>query len=198
MSNPNPGSSGGGIGPALSEHAEAPSDADWDAAVNPANPFDGKGMTPDDAAETAFNDWDAKAHGIAESARKPVGQWLQGHADAAGTTIETGLQSLVNTAAVLRNGNQPEKREMLGHLIDEYNVRGVPGVEEAAPQFDEFGDPVGQHPQQALTEDQAAASSVSQFVADNPICEDPAIAKTMIDVAADMRGKVCGRTYLRC
>ena len=149
-------------------------------------PSDQSGMTTDDAAESAFDDWDRSEHGIAEGERQGMGGWLKSHADYAGTTVREGLESLVTTAAVLRNGDQGAKREMLGFLVDNYDVRGVPGDDAPAPQFDEFGVPVGQNMQPALTEDQAA-STVAQFVAANPVCEDEAIASTMIAVAADMR-----------
>ena len=149
-------------------------------------PSDQRGMTPDDAAASSYDDWDRSQHGIAEGERQDMGGWLKGHADYANTTVREGLESLVTTAAVLRNGAQEQKREMLGFLVDNYDVRGVPGDDVPAPQFDEFGVPVGQNMQPALTEAQAAAT-VSEFVAANPVCEDEAIASTMIAVAADMR-----------
>ena len=150
------------------------------------NQSDESGLTVEDAVASSFDDWDRGENGIAEGEREGMGKWLKGHADHAGTSVSEGLGALVQTAAVLRNSDQQTKREMLGHLADTYDIRPFPSAEEQAPQVDEFGDPVGQHPQPALTEDQAAAT-VSQFVAANPVCEDETIARTMIEVAAEMR-----------
>ena len=150
-------------------------------------PSDATGMTAEDAVSSAYDDWDRSQHGIAEGERQGVGGWLKNHADHAGTTVRAGLENLVQTAAVLRNGDQATKREMLGFLVDNYDVRAVPGDDAPPPQFDEFGDPVGQ-PQQPQTEDQFTAT-VNSFVEANPVCKDEAIAQSMINVAADMKAK---------
>ena len=131
-------------------------------------PSDESGMSVDDAATSAYDDADRAQNGIAEGEREGMGQWLKSHADHAGTTVHEGLQSLVQTAAVIRNGDQATKREMLGFLVDQYGVRGVPGVEEPAPQFDEFGDPVGRAPQQAIASEAAAMEGVHEFIRANP------------------------------
>ena len=150
-------------------------------------PSDESGMSVDDAATSAYDDADRAQNGIAEGEREGMGQWLKSHADHAGTTVHEGLQSLVQTAAVIRNGDQATKREMLGFLVDQYGVRGVPGVEEPAPQFDEFGDPVGRAPQQAIASEAAAMEGVHEFIRANPIVEDPAIHQSMLEVAAEMQ-----------
>ena len=126
MSNPNPGSSAGGIGPGPSA-GEAPSDADWDSTE------DGKGMTAEDAATAAYDGWDEAEHGISEGDRKEMGGYLKFHADAAGTDVKTGLGALVETAAVLRNASQEDKRGMLGHLADTYDIRPMPSAEAPTP-----------------------------------------------------------------
>ena len=114
MSNPNPASEAGGIFPGM---GEAPSDPDWNA------PLDGKGMTPDDAATSAFDDHDRAHHGIAEGEREEIGGFLKGHADAAGTTVRDGLNALISPAVALRHGNMETKRHVVGQIIDDYSVQ---------------------------------------------------------------------------
>ena len=129
------------IGEHVSTASEAASDADWSADK------DGAGMNTEDAVASAYDDWDRGAHGISESERAPMGQWLQGHADHIGLSVEDGLKSVIGPAAVLHNGSQAQKRELLGSMIDEFQIHPEPSAETA--QYDEFGDPVGGAPMQS-------------------------------------------------
>ena len=178
MSNPNPGSSAGGIGPGLGA-GEAPSDVDWNSSE------DGKGMTVDDALTSAYDDDDRSQNGIAEGERETMGKWLKSNADHVGTTVRDGLVNLVDTATVLRNGSQDQKRQMLGHLIDNHNVRPEPTAE-AAPQYDATGDPDMAQPLRPILDQQQANAAVSDFVQSNPVAGDPSIQAAMISVAEDM------------
>lgn len=144
---------------------------------------DSSGQTVDDAVEGAYDSWDAREHGISEGWRKPVGQWLQGHAREAGTTIETGLQSLVQTAGVLRSGDQAAKREMLGFLVDQYGVQDIPMAQD---QPIAYGPPAVGEAGQPVTEAEGMAV-VEQFVAANPAAQDGRIQESMIHVIDDMR-----------
>ena len=101
MSNPNPASDAGGIFPGM---GEAPSDPDWNAKSDPSEPFDGKGMTPGDAATSAYDDHDRHHNGIAESEREGLGKFLKHHADAVGTNVIDGVNSLIDPAVTLRHG----------------------------------------------------------------------------------------------
>ena len=117
-----------------------------------------------DDFEIVYDAIDERDNGIAESDRESAGQWLKSHADDAGTSVRTGLHSLVGTTAVLRGGSQEEKRQMIGHLVDQYNIHERPGAEEPAA-VDEFSDPVGQHSPATVTE---YAASVGEIVGADP------------------------------
>ena len=115
------------------------------------------------------------------------------------------LESLVGTTAVLRGGDQEQKRKMVAHLIDQYDIRDRPSAEEpAVQQYDEFGDPVGQYPQEGVTAYAAEVgqivgadpAAVGQFLAANPIARDPTIQAGMVDVAREMHppGLPAGRS----
>ncbi len=155
---------------------------------------DASGQTVDDAVESAYDTWDEGQHGIAEGDRVPMGQWLQRHARDAGTTVKGGLESLVATTAVLRGGDQEQKRQMIGHLVDQYGIRERPGAENPAPAIDEFGDPAAQYPQESVTPYAASVgeivgadpAAVGQFLAANPIARDPQIQVAMVEVAQEM------------
>ena len=175
MSNPNPGSSGGGIGPALSERAEAPSDPDWNDQSDPMN---GKGMTPDDAAESAFDDWDEQEHGISEAGRRAWGPELQRIAAHEGTNVRDGINTLVHQHISKRYGSQSHRRDAVGAEMDFYEIHPPPETPATPPQVvDEFGDLVGQ-PEAHPFED--------EFLAANPIARDPQVHAGMIRVAEDM------------
>ena len=148
-------------------------------------PSDEHGQSVSDAVEGSYDEWDRSEHGIAEGDRKQLGGWLGEHAAAAGTTIETGLQSLVETASVLRNADQQTKRTMIGHLADTYDVRPYPSAAELAPPLDEFGDPVsGAAP--PIASEARVQSVVDEFVRANPVAADPAIQQAMIDQVESM------------
>ena len=182
MSNPNPGSSAGGIGPHVSERGEAPSDPDWNDQSDPIN---GKGMTPDDAASSAFDDWDTGQHGISEGNRVEIGQHLKYHADSAGVSVVDGLNALIQPAVVLRHGSMQEKRQLLGGVVDDYNVQDVPTVQSQAP---EYGPPAAGADGQPVSEAEAEAT-VAQFISANPIAQDEQIQDFMIHVVGDMRSR---------
>ena len=160
MSNPNPASDAGGIFPGM---GEAPSDPDWNAPYDEKDPIDGKGMTPDDAAASAYDDHDRHHNGIAESEREGFGKFLKQHADAVGTNVIDGVNSLLQPAITLRHGTQEEKRALLGHVVQEYDIRDVPMANEgSAP----------------LTEDQSLAV-VEDFMAARPDAQDPEVQERM-------------------
>ena len=98
-------------------------DAHPEAAHIGESPTDDTGMSVEDAATSAFDDWDRDENGFAEGERIPVGRWMKSHADEAGVTVHEGLESLVETAAALRTGDQEGKRETIGNLIDNYALR---------------------------------------------------------------------------
>ena len=183
MSNPNPGSSAGGIGPHISERGEAPSDPDWNAEYDPKNPTDGKGMSPDDATASAYDDWDEGQHGISEGNRVAIGQHLKYHADAAGVSVVDGLDALIAPAVTLRHGSQQEKRQLLGHVIDDYNVQDVPAVQSQAIDYG------GADGQPGVSEGQAVAAvdaAVAQFISANPAARDEQIQSDMTNIVQDM------------
>lgn len=171
--NPNPGGGAGGIGEHVGDRAGQSDEA---------------GMSVEDAATSAYDDHDRAENGIAEGERAPMGKWLKYNADYVGTTVRDGLESLVGTASALRNGSQQEKRAMLGHLIDEYQVSPEPTTE-AAPPYDETGDADFGQPLTPILDQQQANEAVSDFVAQNPAAGDPAIQQAMILVAEDMQSK---------
>ena len=179
MSNPNPGSSAGGIGPHVSERGEAPSDPDWNDQSDPIN---GKGMTPDDAASSAFDDWDTGQHGIAEGNRVEIGQHLKYHADSAGVSVVDGLDALIEPARILRHGSMQEKRQLVGGVIDDYNVQPVPVVQSEAP---EYGPPAAGADGQPVSEAEAEAT-VAQFISSNPAAQDEQIQSDMTNIVQNM------------
>ena len=65
-----------------------------------------QGMSVSDAATSAFDDADRAHNGIAEGERESVGQYLKYHADAVGTSVISGLNSLIEPAITLRHGRR--------------------------------------------------------------------------------------------
>lgn len=151
-------------------------------------PPDDSGMSVEDAATSAYDDHDRAENGIAEGEREPMEKWLKYNADYAGTTVRDGLVNLVDTASVLRNGSQAEKRAMLGHVIDEHQISPEPTAE-AAPQYVATGDPDMGLPSRPILDPQQANDAVADFVQANPVAGDPAIQQAMIEVAEDMQRK---------
>ena len=149
-------------------------------------PPDESGMSAEDAATSAYDDWDRGQNGIAEGEREPMGKWLKDHADAAGTDVKTGLGALVETAAVLRNGSQEDKRGMLGHLADTYAITPMPSAEAPTQAHDEFGDPVEQAP---FATEAESTEVVRNFIETNPAAGDPQIQDAMLQVAEMMRNQ---------
>ena len=178
MSNPNPGSSAGGIGPGLGA-GEAPSDADWNSSD------DGKGMTLDDATESTYNDWDEQQHGISEASRTVWGPELKKMADHEGTNVRDGVNALVSSHINKRYGAPEIKRQAILTDIDAYQINAVPTVE-AAPQYDATGDADFGQPSQPILDQAQANEAVSDFVQSNPVAGDPSIQAAMISVAEDM------------
>ena len=165
---------GGGIGEHVSTRDERPPDE--------------SGMSVEDAATSAYDDHDRAENGISEGERAPLGKWLKYNADYAGTTVRDGLTNLVDTASVLRNGSQAEKRAMLGHVIDEHQISPEPTAE-AAPQYGATGDPDMGLPSRPILDPQQANDAVAEFVQANPVAADPNIQQAMIAVAEDMQRK---------
>ena len=147
---------------------------------------DSSGMTPDDAASSAYDDWDRGHNGIAEGERENVGQFLKSHADSAGVPVIGGLNSLIEPAVTLRHGDMTAKREVIGSLIDEYGVHPIPEAE-AAPVPAEYGEPaLGAEGQPVATGEQAV-EAIEQFAQANPIARDQRIQDHMTFIAHDMR-----------
>ena len=153
---------------------------------------DEAGMSIEDAVTSSYDDFDRAENGIAEGERSDMGRWLKGHADHVGLSVEDGLKSVIGPAAVLHNGSLQQKRELLGSMIDEFQIHPEPSAE-TAQQYDEFGDAVGgasmQGAGQVIQTAEQAAPFVQQFIAQNPAAQDPAIQGVMLAVAEDMRWK---------
>ena len=173
MSNPNPGSSAGGIGPGQQEVVEAASDA--------------TGMSVDDAVTSAFDDWDTKEHGISESDRVQWGPELQKVATQEGTNVRDGINTLVSSHINKRYGSPEIKRLALGADIDTYQINALPTAE-AAPEAVDHGSAMAETGQVIQNEEQASAV-IQDFVTANPVAADPQIQELMVDVATDMRAK---------
>ena len=152
-------------------------------------PSDETGMTTADATADAYDSWDRKAHGISEGERTDIGEWLKGHADHIGLSVEDGLKSVIGPAAVLHNGSLAQKRELLGSMIDQFQIHPEPSAETA--RYDEFGDPAPAAPMQGsgqtIRSEEQAAPVVQAFVAANPAAQDAAVQERMIEVAQDMQ-----------
>ena len=145
---------------------------------------DSSGMTPDDAASSAYDDWDRGHNEIAEGERENVGQFLKSHADSAGVPVIGGLNSLIEPAVTLRHGDMTAKREVIGSLIDEYGVHPIPEAE-AAPVPAEYGEPaLGAEGQPVATGEQAV-EAIEQFAQANPIARDQRIQDHMTFIAHD-------------
>ena len=149
-------------------------------------PSGASGMTPDDAAASAYDDWDRSTNGIAEGERENIGQYLKYHADSAGTTVISGLNSLIEPAITMRHGSMEQKRAVLGHLVDEYQIRARP---EAQSQPIEYGPPAaGAEGLPVVSEDEGMAV-VQQFISENPVAQDDLIQSYMVDIVGDMRAQ---------
>lgn len=139
--------------------------------VEPAS--DDSGMTPHDAAASAYDDHDRAHHGIAEGEREEVGGYLKHHADAANVTVRDGLVHLVETNNALMHGDQNQKRAIVGDLIDNNNVRAEPT----------YGEAVAAQPYATIEQ---ASGAVDNFMAQNPAASDPTIYASMVAIAQDM------------
>ena len=145
---------------AVDAHPEA-------GAIQGEDKTNADGMSIEDAATSAYDDFDRRENGIAEGERVGLGQHLKGHADAAGTTVIGGLNTLIDSAVGLRTGDQATRRQVIGDLIDNYDVRAEPTAEPAptvAP---------------VVTEEQAMGE-VADFIAANPIAQDEKIQDATI------------------
>ena len=169
--NLSPGSSGGGIGPSLSEHGEAAPDE--------------SGMDVETAAASAYDTWDEKEHGISEADRTEWGPELKKVADHEGTNVRDGINVLVSSHINKRYGSPEIKRQALGADIDAYQINPMPSAE-AAPQVFDHGN-AGSETGQVIENEAQASVAVQDFVAANPIAQDPTIQEIMVDVAQDMR-----------
>ena len=112
-----------------------------------------------------------------------VGQYLKGHADAAGTTVRDGLNALIQPAVELRHGNIETKRQVIGRIIDDYSVQPMPMAEPEQP-LDEFGDPV-QGAAASVTED-AMLGQVQAFGELHPDAFETEVYNGMLRVNSDM------------
>ena len=149
---------------------------------------DSSGMSVDDAASSAYDDWDRGTNGIAEGEREDLGQHLKSHADAVGMTVRGGLQYLLEPAVALHTGDLTAKREVIGNLIDAHNIHPIPEAE-PAPAPVEYGQPaLGAEGQPVATGEQAV-EAIEQFAQANPIMRDERIQDHMAYIAGDMRAK---------
>ena len=162
--------SGGGIGEHVSDRAEQSNES---------------GMSVDDAATSAFNDWDEKTHGISEASRTVWGPELKKMADHEGTNVRDGVNALVSSHINKRYGAPEIKRQAILTDIDAYQINAVPTVE-AAPQYDATGDADFGQPSQPILDQAQANEAVSDFVQSNPVAGDPSIQAAMISIAEDM------------
>ena len=142
------------------------------------------GMSVEDAVASAYDDHDRAHNGIAEGEREHVGRYLKGHADAAGTTVKNGLNTLINTAATLRHGDMETKRQVIGRIVDDYGVQPMPMAE---PELRYNDAPNAEHAgagHEATPEEQLGA--VTDFIAQNPLAQDDQIKDMMLYVLNDM------------
>ena len=116
-----------------------------------------------------------------------MGQYLKYHADAAGTTVINGLNSLIEPAITLRHGSQDDKRKLLGDIVDNYEVREVPASAQAQPV--EYGPPASGPGGQPVTTEAEGMAIVDRFVSENPIAQDDVIRSYMVDIVHDMRAQ---------
>ena len=141
---------------------------------------DDSGMTPTDAATSAFNDWDEQTHGISEASRTEWGPELKKVADHEGTNVRDGINTLVSSHINKRYGSPEIKRQALGADIDAYQINPMPTAD-AAPQAVDHVNP------EADTGAVPSMDDIQGFIQANPIADDAAIHASMIEVAADMR-----------
>ena len=144
------------------------------------------GMSVEDAATSAFDDADRRENGIAEGERESLGQHLKFHADSAGTTVIGGLNALIEPAVALRHGDLTTKREVIGNLIDEYNVHPVPEAE-PAPEAVEYGQPAHDGEGQPIATEEQALDAVAQFAREHPGAQDELVVDHMTWLTHDMR-----------
>ena len=149
-------------------------------------PSDESGMSMDDAVSSAFDDHQRATDGIAEGERESLGKHLKFHADSAGTTVIGGLNALIEPAVALRHGDLTTKREVIGNLIDEYNVHPVPEAE-PAPVAVEYGQPAHDGAGQPITTEEQALDAVAQFANEHPGAQDELVVDHMTFLAHDMR-----------
>ena len=144
-----------------------------------------EGMSIDDAAASAYDDQDRARNGIAEGERENLGKYLKGHADAVGVSVIDGLNSLIEPAVALRHGTMQEKRAVLGHLVDEYQIQDVPAAAQSRPV--EYGPPATGADGQPVVSEGEALVEVEQFIAANPVAQDEQIQDHMLHIIEDMR-----------
>ena len=140
---------------------------------------DKDGMNVTDAVISSFDDSERAVDGIAQGERQKVGRWLKGHADAVGTDVVTGVNSLLQPAIALRHGTMETKRQVVAKLIDDYGV-----APESGPAVDEFGDPI-QHPQ-----GDPHANEVGAFMQGNPLfANDAQLQASMVNISQEMAAR---------
>ena len=139
----------------------------------------------DDAVASSYDDHERATDGIAEGERESLGKYLKGHADAVGVTVIDGLNSLIQPAVALQHGDMETKRQVVGHLVDEYAVHDVPMAQQS--QALEYGPPAVGSDGEAVVDEAAAMATVQAFVAANPVAGDALVQDHMINIVADMR-----------
>ena len=147
---------------------------------------DASGMSVEDAATSAFDDWDRGQNGIAEGERENVGQFLKFHADSAGTAVIGGLNSLIEPAVALRHGSMEEKRGVINGILDDYGITPLP-MAEPEPVAVPYGQPAHDGEGQPIATDQEALDAVNQFASDHPGAQDERVVDYMTHIAHDMR-----------
>ena len=149
-------------------------------------PSDESGMSMDDAVSSSFDDHQRATDGISEGERESLGKHLKFHADSAGTTVIGRLNALIEPAVALRHGDLTTKREVIGNLIDQYDVRPVPEAE-PAPVAPEYGQPAHDGEGQPIATEEQALDAVAQFASEHPGAQDEKVVDQMTFIAHDMR-----------
>ena len=145
-----------------------------------------EGMSVEDAVNSSFDDHQRATDGIAEGERENLGKYLKYHADAVGTTVIGGLNSLLEPALALHTGDLTAKRKVIGDLIDAHNIHPLPEAE-PAPVAVEYGQPAHDGAGQPINTEEQALDAVAQFANEHPGAQDEKVVDQMTFIAHDMR-----------
>ena len=146
------------------------------------------GMSVEDAASSSYDDHERATDGIAEGERENLDKYLKGHADAVGTTVIDGLNSLLEPAVALHTGDMTAKCKVIGDLIDAHNIHPLPEAE-PAPVRVEYGQPAHDGNGGQVVSEEAGLAHVQEFIAANPVAADKLIQDHMTHIVADMRAQ---------